>query len=87
MLSDLIRAAAQGEALWVPDLRAAFVSGPDTAKLILRLRLIHGEVRDYPLCLPRWSTSEEQRFVAEFLYAKHLQPAFRVQRAGTLSVF
>ena len=69
MLSDLIRAAAQGEALWVPDLRAAFASGPDTAKLILRLRLIHGEVRDYPLCLPRWSTSEEQRFVAEFLYA------------------
>ena len=52
MLSDLIRAAAQGEAQWVPDLRAAFASGPDTAKLILRLRLIHGEVRDYPLCLP-----------------------------------
>ena len=69
MLSDLIRAAAQGEALWVPDLRAAFASDPDNAKLILRLRLIHGEVRDYPLRLPRWSTSEEQRFVAEFLYA------------------
>ena len=69
MLSDLIRAAAQGEPLWVPDLRAAFASGPDTAKLILRLRLIHGEIRDYPLFLPRWSTSEEQRFVAEFLYA------------------
>ena len=69
MLSDLIRAAAQGEAQWVPDLRAAFASDPDTAKLILRLRLIHGEVRDYPLFLPHWSTSEEQRFVAEFLYA------------------
>ncbi|MBR4551731.1 MAG: ROK family protein, partial [Oscillospiraceae bacterium] len=69
MLSDLICAAAQGETLWVPELRAAFASDPDNSKLILRLRLIHGEVRDYPLCLPRWSTSKEQHFVAEFLYA------------------
>ena len=69
MLSDLIRAAEQGETLWVPDLRTVFASDPDAAKLVLRISLIHGEVRDYPLRLPRWKTSEERRFVAEFFYA------------------
>ena len=69
MLSELILAAAQGEALWIPDLRAAFASDPDAADLVLRLRMIQGNVRDYPLRLPHWHTPEEQRFVAEFLYA------------------
>ena len=69
MLSELILSAKQGEPLWMPDLRAAFASDPDAAELILRLRRIHGGVRDYPLRLPRWQTPEEQRFVSEFLYA------------------
>ena len=69
MLSELILAAAQGDALWMPDLRAAFASESDAADLVLRLRLIRGNVRDYPLRLPRWHTPEEQRFVAEYLYA------------------
>ena len=69
MLSELILAAAQGDALWMPDLRAAFASESDAADLVLRLRMIRGNVRDYPLRLPRWHTPEEQRFVAEYLYA------------------
>ena len=69
MLSELILAAAQGDALWIPDLRAAFASESDAVDLVLRLRMIRGNVRDYPLRLPRWHTPEEQRFVAEYLYA------------------
>lgn len=69
MISDLIRAAEQGEALWMPDLRKAFNSDPGAAELVLRLSLIRGGCRDYILRLPRWQTPEEQRFVAEYFYA------------------
>ncbi|MCR5137203.1 MAG: hypothetical protein K6C12_08915 [Oscillospiraceae bacterium] len=68
-LSDLIRRAAEGEPLWMPDLREMFSALPSSAPVVFHLRLITGEWTRHAYALPRWGNAEEKRFVQEFFYA------------------
>lgn len=69
MLSELLQRARGDEPLWLPKLRAAFLSDPTARPLKLRLTLHDGTRRDFACALPICETEEEHRLVSEFLYA------------------
>lgn len=69
MLSELLKRAEAGEALWLPELRAAFAADPGASPLILRLRCPDGTLRDYALSLPSWESEAEKDFLRGFLCA------------------
>ncbi|MBO6040604.1 MAG: hypothetical protein J6P58_05290, partial [Oscillospiraceae bacterium] len=69
MLSQLLKRAEAGEALWLPELRAAFAADPGASPLILRLSCPDGTPRDYTLSLPSWKSEAEKDFLRGFLCA------------------
>ena len=69
MLSELLKRAEAGEALWLPELRAAFAADPGAAPLILRLSCPDGTLRDYTLSLPSWESEAEKDFLRGYLCA------------------
>ena len=69
MLSEWIKKAEAGEAVWMSDLRAAFAEDPDAVRLPVRLHLVTGGTLDYPCFLPRPHSPEEARFVEEYFFA------------------
>ena len=69
-LSELIARAADGEALWVPELRNIFSGIQDAVPVILRLHCLDGHYEDRPLSLPHWACEPEKCFVEEFLWAE-----------------
>ena len=69
MLSDLMKKAREGEALWLPDLRERFEAEAASSRLVIRLLGREGETRDYPLPLPRASGDEERAFVLRYAAA------------------
>lgn len=69
MLSAYLDRAHADEPLWLPELRAAFLTDESARPLKLRLTLHDGSMRDFACAVPRWETEEEERFAAEYLYA------------------
>ena len=69
MLKNWLEMAKRGEDLWLDEARAACADASGTAPLVLRLTLLNGEVRDFPLALPRWRRPEERQMAAEYLSA------------------
>ena len=69
MLSEWIKKASAGEAVWMSDLRADFASDPEAVLLPVRLQLVKGGVLDMNCFLPRWKSEDEHCFVEEYFFA------------------
>lgn len=69
MLSAYLDRARADRPLWLPELRAAFLTEESARPLTLRLTLHDGSMRDFACAIPRWETEEERRLAAEYLYA------------------
>ena len=69
MLQAWIEAAERDEPVWLADVRESSQKMPDAARLIVRLERFHGELRDFPLWLPRWQDERQRRFVGEYVGA------------------
>ena len=69
MLSEWIKKALAGEAVWMSDLRADFASDPEAVLLPVRLQLVKGGVLDMNCFLPRWKSEDEHCFVEEYFFA------------------
>ena len=68
MLKQFLERAAQDQNVYITDVREAFQAG-GTRPFHLRVTLYDGSVRSFPLLLPRTAGEEEERFVAEYVYA------------------
>ena len=69
MLSEWIKKASAGEAVWMSHLRADFASDPEAVLLPVRLQLVKGGVLDMNCFLPRWKSEDEHCFVEEYFFA------------------
>lgn len=69
MLREWIRAAREDRPVWLSDVRAASAQAGHAVHAVLRLTLCTGGEVDFPLDIPFWEGSEEERFVTEYVNA------------------
>lgn len=68
MLKDFLKQAASDQSVYITDVRAAF-QARGTRPFHLHVTLCDRSVRTFPLLLPETEGAEEERFVAEYVYA------------------
>ena len=69
MLEKWLNEARNDRPVWLPDVREACRLDPEAARIVLRLELWDGRVRDWPVPVPRWRDEDGRRFVGEYLRA------------------
>ena len=69
MLEKWLNEARNDRPVWLPDVREACRRDPEAARIVLRLELWDGRVRDWPVPVPRWRDEDGRHFVGEYLRA------------------
>lgn len=68
-ISEVIRLAAEGTPVWMPELRSLFSVLPSSSRIVFHLHLITGKWIRREYGIPRWKSTEEKRFIQDFFHA------------------
>ena len=68
-IGTFLAKANNDENVWIDDVREAFSKENGFNRIILRLFLLDGTIRDYPVPIPGYSNKEEYRFLKDYLTA------------------